>query len=89
MKNFEALKNTARNKNTPQGQWLSSDDEVAAMVRAEHTGDTAVRDIPMRDGLEGRVVMPDGSTVAADGIRLVPRTSEKYKSVFPIKMEDG
>lgn len=80
------LADRARSTGNPQGQW-DNDSVAAGFLRDQYDPSVkagAARDVPLPDGVTGRVTMPDGSVRQATHARLVAGRNGPYKSAFPI-----
>jgi len=82
-KKTQSLKDTARSKNTPQGQW-TDDNAAAALLASKRSCLTSPQDITIPPGL-GNVILPDGTIAPTTKARLIPNADTGgYVTAFPI-----
>ena len=72
----------ARGTGTPQGQWLDND-AAAEFLRGAHIAGAGPYSVRLPEGL-GQVIMPDGSTVVARAVTIIPNPNGVIRSAFPI-----
>jgi len=83
-KKTQSLIDTARAKNTPQGQWASDEEAAKVLADKRSCASGGVVDVDIPPGL-GNVIMPDGTIVPTTKARLVPDPETGgYVSAFPI-----
>ena len=82
-KSLTSLKDRARGKGHQVGQFLDDNAAAGVISKAAQNYGPGVHTFPIPDGLTTRVVLPDGTEVIADRIRIVVRPNGALKTAFP------
>ncbi|GEM_PF-6009931 len=82
-KNTQSLKDTARDTNIQQGQFLNNEKAAEIMAQNKNFSKNFI-DIDIPPGL-GQVIKPDGSIVPVTRARLIPNSSRTgFRSGYPL-----
>jgi hypothetical protein len=81
------LKDRARGLQHQIGQYL--DDNHAAKVLADlaQTQQAGVYDVPIPEGLQTRLVLPDGTEIVADSLRIVIKDNGTIRTSYPFNSQ--